>query len=152
MKTYQTKNCFKNKSIVWRDSDIDSWLSPTLPVFPKEKSIGHFNLTRLMTFKEIAREFMGSDDIEKVKPHCFSLQEIEKMLVKKDKKLLTNGYSNIFFVESNGEVFGCGAYWRDDRWPGYGWRVLVYRFVDARRCSAGHRFFSRNLDSGKLEP
>ena len=149
MKTYLVKDTFKHKSIVWRDSDIDSWLSHTLPVFPEAKSVSHSDLTRDMTFKEIAKEFICFDDVEKVKSHCFSLQEIENMLIKKDKRLLTNGYANIFFIESNDEVFGLRARWLDD-WPGLGWHVHVRRFVHDDGWHAGCRFFSRNLDSRKL--
>jgi len=149
MKTYLVKDTFKDKSIAWRDSDLDNYLAKELPMLPKARSISYSDLTRGITFKEIAKEFIGSDDIEKVKPHCFSLQEIEKMLVKKDKQLLTNGYSNIFFVESNGKVFGLRADWRGD-WSGRGWYVRVRRFDNGLGWFAGYRFFSRNLDSGKL--
>jgi hypothetical protein len=70
----------------------------------------------------------------------------------KDKKdVLVNGYSNIFFVESNGEVFALIARRHDDS-NGDGWHVYVRRFGNGRTWNAGFRFFSRNLGTRKLVP
>lgn len=64
-------------------------------------------------------------------------------LLKKQPKgeegsLLINGYANLFYVQSAGEVVVVGVCWRSDRRQ---WLVCAYR-LDGYRWSAGYRVFS----------
>lgn len=136
MKTYKVKKCFQ--SFGYRDSDLDSWLSKELPIVEDGK-VSYKTLEKDMTFKEMVQEFLGSTDIEVIKNHSFSLQQIEKMTKDPEKyRLLTNGYANIFLIIDGDKVFGLSVLRRDD------WRVFICSFGYVGVWSPGRRFFSRN--------
>lgn len=132
-KAVKVKDCFKN--VYYRDSDFDSWLPKTMPAMGSGNASG-FELVELLKFKEM---FEGADSNA-----YWSLAQIDK-LIKNCKagenpfQLRTDGYSNIFFVEANGEVFAVHAYRSSD-----GWLVNVFEFEISLRWHVGDRVFFRN--------
>lgn len=129
-------NCFTDKIFAHRDPDFDSWLPKTLPV-SVEVEVSGYELTDTITEEEMA----------KVGKKFTNLLQIKNLILRTEKgentRLLTNGYTNIFFLQVDTSVFVVAAY----RSFG-GWRVGLDRF----RATCGwfcraSVFLPRNLSS-----
>lgn len=140
--TKLTKDCFKDFS--YRDSDFDNWLPKGQPAMSGEVSVKI--LGKAMTFLEMAQEYLGTTDIEKIKKHTLTLPMVEEMVKNNASELDTKGYANFFFVES--DAFLSVSVGRVHR-GGRGWRAGVLSLGDGTRWDAGDRLFLRNF--GTLE-
>ena len=111
---------------------------------PKKLKLQHKVLERGMTAKEILEEF---------KPQESNLGELAWAL-KNYKKLLKNGYANIFYIrDKKGTLWTVYAYWH----VGRGWNVDAYPVTNPDEWNAGSQVVSQvfsvldSLDSGDLE-
>lgn len=136
----KTSECFKD--FYYRVSYIDSWLPKTQQKCEGDVSV--ITLDKPMTFLEMAQEYLGSTDVEVIKKHTLTLPMVEELISKHKDSLNTDGYGNLFFVESEDGV-SVGFVYRDSR----DWNAHVYRLDDGYRWSAGNRLLVRNL--GTLE-
>lgn len=141
-----TKNCFVGSNWLHRDSDFDSWLPKTQPAQQGEITV--ITRDKEQTFLEMAQEYLGTTDPEKIKPYCLTLPMVEKMIEERREELCTEGWANFFFVETGKEEEPVSvAHVRRDA-PG--WSADVGRFGDDGRWHAGPRLLVRNLDASKL--
>lgn len=126
----KTKDCFMGKVFEYRDSDFDNWLPATLPA-SAEVLVNGYEFTKVTTEAEL---------IKVGKPFT-NLKQIEDRILRTEKgentDLITNGYSNIFFLQVGSSVFAVGAV-RYSR----GWHMFLRRFDARNEWRAGGRFFS----------
>jgi hypothetical protein len=144
-KSKLTENCFTDSSWSYRDSDFDVWLPKKQP--EQEGEITVIVRDKYQTFLEMAQEYIGTTDPEKIKPHCLTLPMVEEMIEKHSADLQTLGHSNFFFVENeDGSVSIAGVYRGDPRW-----NAFVYGIDRGFRRIADLRLLVRNLDASKFE-
>lgn len=143
--TKLTKDCFKDFG--YRNSCLDTWLPKEQPARAGEVSVHVFS--ERLTFKEMAKKFLGTDALDVVKQHCLTLPMVEEMIVNHSDQLNQDGYINFFFVENEDDSVSVARVSRhagDRRW-----RADVYEFAYDDRWYAGHRLVVCNLDTQTLE-
>lgn len=149
--TKLTKNCFTRSSWYYRDSDLDAWLPKKQPA--QEGKVMVIIRDKEQTFLEMAQQYLGTTDPEKIKPYCLTLPMAEKMVEERSAELRTDDYTNFFFVETGNEEepVSVARVYRD----GPRWYASVDRLGSDRRWHAGPRLLVCNLDTktlGGLEP
>lgn len=145
MKIIKTKDCFKGENIYYRDSDLDNWLPEEWQVI-EEGKVSFETFTEPMTFLQVCKEFLKTEEPKELLKYSFTLPEIEKMLDSED--LDHTGYANFFLVkEKNKRVSVVYA----ARFGGR-WYVYVSRLDYGHVWGLGGRFFFRNKPSGLSDP
>jgi hypothetical protein len=148
-----TKDCFTDSKVFWRDGDLDNWLTESLPATEG----GETKVLKLvqpnMTLKEMAQVVVGkpSDDLNLLGKKLieagktFSPKQVEERILafqKGDKyvALLDNGYANLFFIhDDKGNVFVLYVYWNGSQWS-----VYVNRLDSGSGWHADYQLFLRN--------
>lgn len=141
-----TKDCFKD--FYYRDSNFDAWLPKVQPARAGDVTV--LELTKEMTFLEMAEHFLGTTDPKEIRKHALTLPMVEKMVESADTNgMHTNGYGNFFFVENEDGSVSVGRVGRGvgDRRC----RADVYELSDGDRWRADFRLVVCNLDTRNLE-
>ncbi len=144
IKSKPTKDCFKD--FWYRDSDFDNLLPKTQPA--QEGEITVLTPGKEMTFLEMAQEFLGTQDPEKIKKYCLTLPMVEEIIATRENELETTGYANFFFVENkDGGVSVAGVFRRGVGRP---WDARVDELADVYRWYADDRLVVCNLETRPL--
>ena len=147
-----TKDCFVGKEF-WRDSDVDSWLTSSLPATEGGETKVLKLVRPSMTFKQIAQAVLNetSDDINLLGKRLieagktFSPKQVEERVLAfqngdKSVALLDNGWANFWFVhDDKGNVFVLRVY----RYGGQ-WSVYIDRLDHGHGWDADYQLFLRN--------
>lgn len=146
-----TKDCLAGSSWYYRDSDLDAWLPKKQPA--QEGKVTVIIRDKEQTLLEMAQEYLGTTDPEKIKPYCLTLPMAEKMIEERSAELRTDGYANFFFVETGNEEEPVSVADVDRGDPR--WYANVRRLGSDDRWHADRRLLVCNLDTktlGGLEP
>ena len=143
----ETSECFVGKNWGYRDSDFDNWLPMFQP--SQESTVSVVKLERAMTFREMAKEYLGSDDIEVIKKHTLTLPMFEELVKNAEENgFETSGCGNFGFVENaDGSVSVACV-----RRGGPRWHSVVVRLDHGYAFDAGRRLLVCNLDTKTLKP
>jgi hypothetical protein len=145
-------DCFKvgDGVFAYRDPDFDRRLPKTVPAVAAGNA-SMFELFKGLNFKEMAEAHLnvtGSlDELKKAlieRGQCWGPKQIDELIRQCKKgenplKLRTDSYSNLFFMEVDGNVSAVHA----RRYSG-GWYVHVLEFAYAYRWFVGDRVSFRN--------
>ena len=103
-----------------------------------ENTLRYHKLLKRSVDKPIIAELGGKEKAETTLTEMFAL--MEKQGSGESGELLTNGYSNIFYIrDSAGALWAVRCDWDDD-----GWHVAAGSVEDPLKWHGGRRVFSRN--------
>jgi|GEM_PF-4824769 len=148
-----TKDCFTDNKVFWRDGDMDSWLTSNIPATQGGESKVLKLVRDRMTFKQMAQVVLNesSDDLSLLAKKLveagktFSLKQVEERVSAfhngdKSVALLNNGWTNLFFIhDKKGKVFVLHVHWDGGRWD-----VYIRRFGHDDEWIADIQLFLRN--------
>lgn len=148
-----TADCFTDSSIFRRDSDLDHWLTKSLPATEGGETKVMKLVRAGMMFKHMAQAVLNesSDNLRMLgkkfvgASKTYNPKQVEELVLRfhkgdKSVSLLNDGGANLFPIhDDKGEVFVLGV-----RWYGGRWNVFVRRFAYDSGWSADRRLFLRN--------
>jgi len=143
--TINPHDFFKTRTGLWTSSNFnDCILSGAVKkkVSAAEMTIGYADLVQAANDAQIGAELPEGyvfEDVATFLVHLATL--IEGQWGGKEGTLLNNGYTNIFYMKVNGEVFAVDVYWHAGSQE---WDCRANRPDDFRR-SAGYRAFSATV-------
>jgi len=133
---FKTKD--KNGIFAYVDNDIFNWFDDVVKN-SSAKELANYEFTESITEENIIGDAKTSNIYEEV-DLAHIKQVCERHIIKGEKLLKDDGYSNLFWVRNKtGDLCEVRVYLY-----AAGWRVSVGRFRSTRRWCAGYRSFFRN--------